>query len=49
MYKKILIEISLMNQKPDVGLVTNEFKKDLIEVLEKHFGKDWNNVSYKEE
>lgn len=49
MFKTLLIEIDLMYQKPDKKLVTNEFKKDLIEIIEKHFGNNWLNVRYKEE
>lgn len=49
MLKKIIIEINLMNQKPNVKVVTNEFKKDLMGICELHFGKNWNNISYKEE
>ena len=46
---KIEIEITLIkpfvkNQK----LITTEFKKDMVEVLEKHFKHEWKSISYYE-
>ena len=46
---KIEIEINLIEHfNKNRKLITTEFKKDLVAVLEKHFKHEWNTISYKE-
>lgn len=46
--RKIHLVVNLLNQEISKKSITTEFKKDLMELIQKHFKSNWKNIEYTE-